>query len=321
MFDRILVPLDGSSLAECVLPHLVALARTFDAEVELVHVLACNGGKGGAPIDPLSWEIRKAEARSYLDEVYARLTEADIDNVSVNLLEGEPAQRIVEFAQSRDIDLIVLSSHGQAGLNRWNVSSVVRKVIQCANRSIFLVRAYTAPETESPFTSEHAYKRLLVPVDGSRRAECALNIAVTVARAHEAELLLGHVVAKPEMPSRVPLSTEDNALLERFTERCRDAGADYLEQLRGRLSMNFEALLSVSDDRIAALHALVDEQCADLVVLCAHGFSGKSKWPFGSVATSFIEYGTTPLLMVQDLDPNSLEATHAELAAAETKGH
>jgi nucleotide-binding universal stress UspA family protein len=321
MFHRILAPLDGSSLAECVLPHLAALARTFDAEVELVHVLACNVGRVGDPVDPLSWEMRKAEARSYLDEVSVRLAEAGIDNVSANILEGEPAQRIVEFAQSRNVDLVVLSSHGQAGLNRWNVSSVVRKVIQCANRSIFLVRAYTAPETESPLTSDPVYKRLLVPVDGSRRAECALNVAVTVARTHGADLLLGHVVAKPEMPSQVPLSTEDNALLERFTERCRDAGADYLEQLRGRLSMDFEALLSVSDDRNAALHALVDEQRADLVVLCAHGFSGKSRWPFGSVATSFIEYGNTPLLMVQDLDPNSLQATQAELAAVEIKGY
>lgn len=321
MFDRILVPLDGSSLAECVLPHLITLVRTFDAEVELVHVLACNAGNGGAPVDPLSWEMRKAEARSYLDEVYTHLAEAGIDNVSVNLLEGEPAQRIVEFAQSRDADLIVLSTHGQAGLNRWNVSSVVRKVIQCVNRSVLLVRAYTAPETESPFTHDHAYKRLLVPVDGSRRAECALNVAVTIARTHEADLLLGHVVTKPEMPSRVPLSTEDNALLERFTERRRDAGADYFEQLRGRLSMDFKALLSVSDDTITALHTLVDEQRADLVVLCAHGFSGKPRWPFGSVATSFIEYGSTPLLMVQDLDPNSLEASLAQLAAVETKGH
>lgn len=321
MFDRILVPLDGSSLAECVLPHVVALARTFSAQVELVHVLACNAGKGGDPIDPLGWEMRKAEARSYLDEVCAQLTETGIDTVSANLLEGEPAQRIVEFTQSSDIDLIVLSSHGQAGLSCWNVSSVVRKVIQRANRSIFLVRAYNIPTTELPLTSNQPYKRLLVPVDGSRRAECALNIAVTVARAHAADLLIGHIVTKPEMPSRVPLSTEDNALIERFTERCKDAGANYLEQLRSRLAIDFDAHLYVSDDRITALHALVEEQRPDLVVLCAHGFSGKSKWPFGSVATSFIEYGSTPLLIVQDLDPNSLEATQAELAAVEVKGH
>lgn len=321
MFDRILAPLDGSSLAECVLPHLAALARTFDAEVELVHVLACNAGKVGDPVDPLGWEMRKAEARSYLDEVSARLAEAGIDNVSANLLEGEPALRIVEFAQSRDIDLIVLCSHGQAGLSRWNVSSVVRKVIQLAHRSIFLVRAYQAATSETLDLTALNYNRLLVPVDGSRRAECALNVAVTVSRFHEAELHLGHVVAKPEMPSRVPLSTEDNALIERFTERCKDAGNNYLEQLRSRLSIDFDAHLSISDDRIAALHALVEEQRADLVVLCAHGFSGKSKWPFGSVATSFIEYGTTPLLMVQDLDANSLQATQAELAAAEIKGY
>jgi len=59
----------------------------------------------------------------------------------------------------------------------------------------------------------------------------------------------------------------------------------------------------------------------DLVLLGAHGYSGQRKWPYGSITTSFIEYGSMPLLIVQDLDPEEIELTQAEKAAAEEKGH
>jgi nucleotide-binding universal stress UspA family protein len=128
MFDRVLVPLDASPLAECVLPHVVAVARTFDAQVTLLHVLERGEAAGrSAPIDPLVWHIGKAEARAYLDDVAARLSEAGV-RLETELLEGRAARTVVEFAASQDATLVMLSSHGQR-LERLNVSSVAQQII------------------------------------------------------------------------------------------------------------------------------------------------------------------------------------------------
>lgn len=319
MFGQILVPLDGSSLAECVLPHVVSLAKVFDAHVILVQVIECPEATSNEPVDPLLWELCKAEAEAYLDDVRARLEKVGVGSISTELLEGRPASRLVEFIRDADVDLIVLSSHGKAGLSRWNVNSVVRKIIQRAHLSIMIVRAYRAVESET--LREARYQRLLVPLDGSQRAECALTTAVTLARFHDAQLLVGHVVNRPEMPRQVPLTDEDQALIERFVKRSKEVSEEYLDQLRARLSLDFEAKLTVNDDVAAALHAMVQEENVDLVVLSAHGYSGETKWPFGSVTGSLIEYGATPLLMAQDLAPQEVELTEAEKAAEESKGH
>src|SRR5690606_31309523 len=81
----------------------------------------------------------------------------------------------------------------------------------------------------------------------------------------------------------------------------------------------FEPCILVSNDAALSLHELVEQRQVDLVILSAHGYSGKSRWPYGSITTSFIEYGTTPLLVVQDMQPQDLELTEAEIVVRKTK--
>lgn len=319
MFKHLLAPLDGSITAECTLPHLVALARLYQARATLVRVLECpEAALDKQPTDPLQWQLYKAEAKAYLDDVAQRLrTEADIETEPV-LLEGQPAQSICDFAHSNDVALIIISSHGQSGLSRWNVSSVAHKIVQRAHRSVMIVRAYNAGKQA---LTGLRYARLLVPLDGSQRAECVLSTAVTLAHAHEAQLLLAHVVVKPEMPRQLPLTADDKELIEHFVVRNREAATQYMELLRDQLMYPFELRLLTSQNIALALHGLADEAEVDLVLLGAHGYSGKPKWSYGSVATSFIEYDSVPLLVVQDLDPEEVEPTQAEKAAEEKKGH
>jgi nucleotide-binding universal stress UspA family protein len=181
------------------------------------------------------------------------------------------------------------------------------------------VRAYKASKSE---TLEHArYDRMFVPLDGSKRAEYALNTAVALSRFFDAKLVLGHVIARPEMPLQIPLTDDDRGLIERYVDRVKEAITKYFGSLQARSLIEFESRLRVNDDIAASLHDMVEAERTDMVVLCAHGYSGKRKWPFGGVTTSFIEYGTTPLLMIQDLRPDEVELTEAEKAAEETKGH
>jgi nucleotide-binding universal stress UspA family protein len=114
-------------------------------------------------------------------------------------LEGQAAERIVELAHERGVDLIALTA--MAGWVRaWNVSSVVQKIILRAYTSVFIARAYQANQ---PDLTSLRYRRILVPFDGSQRAEYVLSLLAAVSQEHRAEILLAHVVAQPEMPRRV----------------------------------------------------------------------------------------------------------------------
>jgi nucleotide-binding universal stress UspA family protein len=299
------------------------LVRAYRARATLVRVLDCppETGQEKKPTGPLEWKLSKAEARAYLEEVAQRLRrEADVEVESM-LLEGQAAQRICEFAQTNDVDLILISSHGQSGLSRWNVSSVVHKIVQRVHRSVMIVRAYKENK-DGHGLNDLRYERLLIPLDGSQRAECVLTTAVTLARSHEAQLLLCHVLVTPQLPRQIPLTATDKKLIKYFVARSRKILAQYMKQLqKNRLSYPFESRLLVNDDVTLALHNLVEESGADLVLLSAHGSSGTRRWPYGSITTSFIEYGCTPLLIVQDMGPEEVELTEAEKAAAEKQGH
>jgi nucleotide-binding universal stress UspA family protein len=317
MFKTILVPLDGSRLAEVVLPHAKALAYAFDANLTLVRVVESPGDGDTQPVDPLQWQISKREVEAYLEETAGALRNSGL-KVDSLILEGEPAGQIVEYADNKEIDLILLSSHGRSGLSRWNISSITRKIIQNAKRSTMIVRAYESPETS---LEDFHYKRLLVPLDGSVRAEYALPIANSIARHHDSEILWAHVVYKPEMPRRKPLSDEDIQLIDRFIERNRQEARLYLDQIKCQMDIECETRLIISENVENTIHELVETEQIDLVVVSAHGYSGNRRHPFGNVTTNFIEYGSFPLLIVQDFPAEEVERTRAELATEQRKGH
>lgn len=312
MFNRILLPMDRSLLAECVLPHAVAVARAFESQVTLAHVMASpHRANWRRAVDPLNWRIRKAESESYLNDLALRLQKAGLP-AEKQILEGPAAERIIEFSRKNAVPLMMLSSHGQSGLSGWNVSSVVQQIILRVHTSIMIVRAYQPVSTE---VTGLRYHRLLVPMDGSQRAECILPVVTTLARAHEAQILLAHVVRRPEMPRRTPPTDEDVELADRIVERNRAEAVQYLDQLRSRLSGDIQARVLVGDHVAATLHELVDQEKIDLVLLTAHGYSALTRWPYGSVVSSFITYGATSLLIVQDLPQDKIEPTPAEVAA------
>jgi len=318
MFKRILLPLDSSKLAECVLPHLVAIARICEPEVQLLRVLEPFGVTARMRmIDPVDWQIRKAEAESYLSSIAERLQNAGL-RVTTTHYDGRPAEQIIEVAHSWNADLIMMSSHGQSGISPWNVSSVVQQVILRAHRSLMIIRAYQPITAE--LTGLH-YHKIFLPLDGSQRAEMPLAFAETLARAYSGEILAAHVVRQPELPRRTSASQEDLLLVNQLTERNQAEAIKYLEDLKSRMDATITIKLEVSPSVSRSLHQIADENNVDLTILSAHGYSGDTRWPYGSVGLGFIVYGSTPLLILQDLPTNRIESTRAEIAAQEIKGH
>lgn len=313
MFEKVLVPLDGSPLAEGVLPHAVAMAQTTGGNLIVLHVLDPEKAAAETAVDPLDWHLRKAEAAAYLETVGRQLEDLTLP-VETVLLEGSAAERIVDFARKEKVDLIVLSSHGSSGLSRWNVSSVVQKIIFRAHTSVMIVRAYQRDEQE---IGELSYRRIAVPLDGSRRAEHVLPLVDALTRVGECETWLVNVVAQPEMPRHAPLPPEDVALADKIVTRNLEEAQKYLARLQERLpDVKVETL--TGESVITTLHDFVNKQLMDLVLFSAHGYSGNGRRPYGSVVTSFIVYGNTPLLIVQDVPQDEMALSEAEVAAVQT---
>lgn len=318
MFERILVPLDGSTLAECVLPHVVAFASAFGSSVTLLHAHDRESeDQGSLFVDPVNWRVGRVQSESYLEKVADRLSASGVE-ADCKVLDGAAAECVIEYADHQEIDLIILSSHGQSGLSGWNVSSVVQKIMLRAYRSFLIVRAYRPQEAEA---KRYRYRRVLVPLDGSQRAECAVPVAVSLAAIQEPELVLAHVVRWPEMPRRTRPSEKDIQLANQLVERNQQEALSYLRDLEAKLPVDASVRVLVGRDVALALHELVDGQGMDLVILSAHGYSGARRWPYGSVATNLISYGHTPILMVQDVRREDVRPSQAELATQEHKGH
>jgi len=297
--------LDGSLLAEGVLPHAIAIARAFDGKITLLRVLdksqACESPQ---LFDLVNWQIYKAEAKLYLEKVGSRLRKSGVQ-IQETVLEGLVAETITEYSQSHGMKLVILSSHGHTGLSQWGISSVTQKIIFSAPTSVLIVRAHQPVMNEAE-PSEQPYGQILAPLDGSWRAENVLPVITLLARFHHSQIHIAHVVKTPEMARHMPLEREDVELSNRIVARNREEAIRYLDQMRQHsplAGIDIKTHLLTSDNAAAALHNLVVDQHIDMVALSAHGYSGNNQWPYGSMVNNFILYGKVPLLIVQDLPP------------------
>jgi nucleotide-binding universal stress UspA family protein len=177
---------------------------------------------------------------------------------------------------------------------------------------VLIVRAHQPPSGE---LVEGQYKCILVPLDGSRRAENVLPVIALLARFHSARIHVVHVVTAPEMARQMPLAREDLELSERLVARNREEAIRYLDQVRLHSPLegiDLQTHLLTSNNAAAALHELADKEGVDLVALSAHGHSGYVQWPYGGMVNNFVMYSKFPLLIVQD-QPAREEPTAADM--------
>jgi nucleotide-binding universal stress UspA family protein len=150
MYKKILVPLDGSKLAECALPHVEELAKGCDTE-EVILVSVTERVKGyreledpgqpmGRRLVPEAFGKKEKQAQKYLDRI-AKAMQAKGINVSTEVLLWKPAEAIIGYAKQSKCDLIVMASHGHSGLTRWAFGSVADKVLRASGVPVLIVRA------------------------------------------------------------------------------------------------------------------------------------------------------------------------------------
>jgi len=299
---RVLACFDGSSLGERALPHAVAVASALAAPLTLLRVLECPANQH-APADPMQWEIRRREAHEYMGQLAGRC-DAESARVDAEVIEGRAAEEICRWSAERDVDLTVVTTHGASGHSPWPLAGTARKLLDRAPGSFLVV-----PSTVPPSDGAARYRRVLVPLDGSPQAETALPTAERIAAAQQSELIVVHVVPLPELTQIGPLEAEDVELSDRLRRRNERVARAYLDRLRGQLASEptrVRVILLQGGDVAGRLAALVEREQIDLVVLSAHGRSGRLHMPCGGVTADLIARSAVPVLVVRSRAARSM---------------
>ncbi|MDR7417850.1 MAG: universal stress protein [Armatimonadota bacterium] len=298
MFRRLLVPLDGSQLAETVLPVVQAFAGRFDADVTLLHVVE---RRPPADVHGERHLASLAEAEAYLRDVAARHFASGRATVHVHGPgEGDVAPLIARHAEEFGSGLVMLCSHGRGGARDLLVGSVAQQVLAVGSAPVLLVKPPTGP---TPASKVFACSRVLVPLDGSRPSEAALGPAATVARAFGAEVyLLSVVPTVATVPTdRAPAALMLPGATALSLEMDEEAVTGYLDDLAARLRADgttARAFVGRGDPAVIVTE-MAGRLEADLLVLATHGRSGMTALWAGSVATRIAARCQRPMLLVR----------------------
>ena len=312
MYHRMLVPLDGSELAEVVFTYAEDLAGRLDIDVTLLHVAPPSGNKN---FNPMQEAYIKRAAESIKKKAREVQQEQGIDQageavkVTGELAEGYPPDEILKYADEHDIDLILMATRGHSGLRRWSIGSVASKVLSASKIPIWLVRADHAPE--EPF-DEWESTSLLVPLDGSELAESVIPHVEILARQKgrkNLEVVLFRVSETPTIPSYYGpelsgVSLNWGEFMQQEEIRRKKASTEYLDGIEKQLKEKNIAVKSVvvegkANDEIINY---ANSNPRTMIVIASHGRSGFSRLVYGSVAASLLHGVTCPILMVKPRD-------------------
>jgi nucleotide-binding universal stress UspA family protein len=303
MYDKIVVPLDGSELAEGVIPHVAELVRDRASQVCLLAV--ASTGRRAPPVlaDLLSSAAGTQEEKqrveqeltAYLDTVAEKLE--PVVNARVSVRFGQPADEILALASEVDAGLIVMSTHGRSGIRQWVFGTVADRILHGASCPLLLVRTTTDQ-------AKIAYQRILVPLDGSETAEQILPYVGALIRLNHTRVFLVSVLTNGLSDRTVALLTSIPAGLRLSTTSLPKAEVQlraYMRSVAAALRergafVQIDIRRGSPADEILTHAAEVD---ADLIAMTTHGLSGPSRWVYGDVAGKVLHSAQRPVLLVR----------------------
>lgn len=301
MFKKILVPLDGSQLAERALKPALTMAQATEGEVYLLQVtqpqemLVPHHGGGYAFFWPdQALERAGDEAKAYLDTVLDTFTDPAVQ-LHPLLEQGDPAGMIVDIARNEAVDLIVMSSHGYTGVSRWVLGSTAEKVLRGANCPVLIIRDFMP------------VRSVLVTLDGSPLAEKILDPAFAIAQQFGASVTLLRISHKQETLSHRQVAEVERiepgmgtAMLETFYRR----DEMYLCEVARRYEHTAVPVNCVTLDGNPAerISEVAKEFEIDLIAMSTHGRTGLRRWVYGSITEKILHSLHKSMLIVRPPD-------------------
>lgn len=289
MFTSILFPTDGSQGASIAFDHVLDIAATHESTVHILNV--ANTRKDavlrmqGEVVDVL-----EREGEHHVRDGADRARERGIDVVTA-VYEGDPYSSIIEYAESNDVDLVAMPTHGRTGLERFMLGSTTERVVRRATVPVLTIR----PDSDgSTFT--HPYRNVLVPTDGSNCATAALAIGTDVATAEGAALHLLSVIDTRTLGVDVRTDIQISLLEESANEILEDASAYATNAGVESIAETVEYGTSIHQ----TIRSYVEDNDVDLVVVGTHGRTGFDRYLLGSVTEHLVRTSPIPVLTVRD---------------------
>ncbi len=299
--NQILVPLDGSALAEQALSCAVTLGLGLPASVVLFravsipHDVQKTLDEASLKPGPLMERLEN-DAQEYLESVGYLLRETELSFEYV-VRHGLAADAIVDFAERMNVRLIVMATHGYTGLRRWRHGSVAERVLQAASVPVLLIRAHE-PDVARALRESMQCRRILVPLDGSELAEQVLPVISPMAAALDSEIILFRV---PSVQFGSWAGGDWYVYLGDVSEIVDVEARSYLDDVAGRLRTQ-KIDVSTATRLGGVAESIIDYSEAngiDLIAMCTHGRTGLARWALGSVADRVLRAGNTPILLVR----------------------
>ena len=305
MYKRMLVPLDGSELAEVVFGYAWELAGRLDLNIVLLHV--CRPREHDLLPMHRAYIEHAADIIRHQSVEVQQKTRSKPGGKAVEargeVVEGYPAEEILNYADRNNIDLILIASNGYSGVRRWALGGVADKVLRASTVPIWLARAASP---EAIVHDKWPKRTMLVPLDGSQHAESVLPHVESLAKQRGAELVEVVLLRVCEPPINflsyssalcMPLDWDvekETLLAKRECEQYLDGVQKHLSDVG--LRVRSEVLLGKPIDEIIDY---TNRNPFNLVVLATHGRSGITRWSYGQVAVQVLQRSTRPVFLVR----------------------
>jgi len=301
MFDRILLPLDGSELAETAIPYVRVLATQLKAEVFIIH--AC----------PLEHRAYHHMHQIYMDKMSDNFKQTLRENEQANeqlnihteIIPGDPTDVILDYVQKKAISMVAMTSHGTSGFREWAMGSVADKVVRGVRVPTLLIHTKLSRNTTE---NDKSFKKILLPLDMSDASKTAVPYTVQLAKKLDAKITLFSMVqtifSKQIDSTGLGFTTTNLGVNWKLIDDTAKNNAEkYLEDIEGEIQKagaNVTHQSKIGNDAAYEILEMEKETQYDLIVMATRGRSNIARWALGSVTEKVLRGGDRPILVIRE---------------------
>ena len=310
---KVVVCTETATSTAILAPHAIALSNALGFTLQLVHVIEPRAASQ-IPFDPIEWDLRRREAEAFVAGL-SKQYEAPQRKILTRVSQGRTSDQICTCLADNLEDIVALcrSDVELPG----HIGQTARRVLENAANSVLMVPASADKEVSIN------YQRILVPLDGSARAECALPLAKKIAQAFNGKIILIHAIPEPVLTEIDPLNNEDIELRDSLLRRNERVAKGYMDRIQENMSADglvaTSIILAGGDSRRLLNESIINES-ADLLILSSHGCGGHAEVAAGDVTSYLLANSRVPTLMIRRPGQNGYGGSQHVYRSADSKG-
>jgi nucleotide-binding universal stress UspA family protein len=296
MFEKILIPLDGSELAEAAIPYATNMAEQLEAEICLLHV---------CPPEHQSYvHMHQIYMNSILTGMRLKMKETWLSSkelkIQAEVIVGDPIKVIFDYVKLKGIDLISLTTHGNSGFKPWSMGNVADKIVRGSGIPTLLIRVKEKKDLE---LRKAIVQKILVPLDNSDASKACLPYAVELAKKLKAGLTIFSMAQTAYAQNLNSAGSGIGINWDAVDKASEQAADEYLVKIEEDLKTSGVQIDHRSILGIDAAYEILEMEkkgMFDMVIMSTRGRSSIARWAFGSVAEKVLREGNLPILLIKE---------------------